>query len=513
MTMHSKSIFRISFIISLLGIAGGGWTLQAKDKAFKSGSLKLTLDSTPIDRSTSNPVSFSTVVRKSAPSVVDVLSTKTVRVQNDMSQFFNDPIFRHFFGGPGEPQGNDGGARPHRQRAQSLGSGIIVSSDGYIITNFHVVDGADEVKVSFGEPIKEYTATVVGKDGDTDVAVLKIDAKGLPTAALGDSDQLQVGDTVLAIGDPFGVGPTVTHGIVSALGRNTNQNIEQFEDFIQTDAPINPGNSGGALLDSQGRVIGINTAILSHSGGSNGVGFAIPINLVKSVAEQLVSSGKVQRGFIGVTLEELTPDLAAQFGTDAGALVTDVEPGRPAEKAGIKSGDIITKLNGQPIENRNELQIKVSTMAPGTTVRLGYIRNGKEMEVTLKLDTRPPTKALAGDQKAPSSDEGVLNGVAVSDLTPEIREQLQLPATIKGAVVTEVDPDSGSAQAGIAQGDVILELDRQPVSNADEAVKRSAEIKGPKVLVKLWRRGSSRYVVVDESKKGPADAVPEDQAP
>jgi serine protease Do len=511
--MHPKQLLRIAFTVILLGIGGGGWTLQAKEKPFKSGSLKLTLDSTPIDRSASNPVSFSPVVKKSASSVVDVLSTKTVRVQNDMSQFFNDPIFRHFFGGPGEPQGGDGNARPHRQRSQSLGSGIIVSSDGYIITNNHVVEGADEVKVSFGEPVKEYMATVVAKDADTDVAVLKIDAKGLPTAALGDSDQLQVGDTVLAIGDPFGIGPTVTHGIVSALGRNTNQAIEQFEDFIQTDAPINPGNSGGALLDSQGRVIGINTAILSHSGGSNGVGFAIPINLVKSVAEQLVSTGKVERGFIGVTLEELTPDLAAQFGTDAGALVTDVAPGKPAERAGIKSGDIITKLNGQPIENRNQLQIKVSTIPPGTEIRLGYIRNGKETEVKLKLDIRPSTKALAGDLKAPSSDEGVLNGVAVSDLTPEIRDQLQLPASIKGAVVTEVDPDSGSAQAGIAQGDVILELDKQPVGNADEAVKLSAEIKGPKVLVKLWRRGASRYVVVDETKKGASEAAPEDQAP
>jgi serine protease Do len=509
--MQLKPLVRIALFTILLGIVGGGWVLNAKEKTAHTGVLKLTLDSRPIDRSAANRVSFADVVKRSAPSVVDVLSTKTVRVQQDMSQFFNDPIFRHFFGMPGGPQGGDGEARPHRQKAQSLGSGIIVSSDGYILTNNHVVDGADEVKVTFGQPTKEYTATIVGRDPDTDVAVLKIDARGLPSAALGDSDMLEVGDTVLAIGDPFGVGATVTHGIVSALGRNTNQGIEAFEDFIQTDAPINPGNSGGALLDSEGRVIGINTAILSHSGGSNGVGFAIPINLVKSVAEQLVSKGRVERGFIGVTLEELTPDLAAQFGVEAGALVSDVTPGKPGDKAGLKSGDIITKLNGKAVENRNQLQIRVSTMPPGTEVQLEFVRNGKTKEVMVKLDTRPSTKALAGDLKAPSSDEGVLNGVAVSDITPDTREQLQVPADVKGAVVTEVDPDSGSAEAGIAQGDIIMELDHKAVHNADEAVKLSQEIKGPKVLVRFWRHGSSRFAVVDESKKNPSEQNSDEQ--
>jgi len=496
--MHVKFLNFNSFIIIFLGLSfGAAAPLQAKENPAKS--LKLTTDVSPIDRDSFDRVSYAAVVKRAAPSVVDVLSTTMVKTP-DMSQYFNDPLFRHFFGVPEGPQGgapeNDGG-RPHEHRSQNLGSGIIVTSDGYVLTNNHVVEGAEEVKVKFGEPEREFVATVVGRDAETDIAVLKIDATGLPTAILGDSDQLQVGDTVLAIGDPFGIGPAVTHGIVSALARNTNLHIEDLEDFIQTDAPINPGNSGGALVDAQGRVIGINTAILSHSGGSNGVGFAIPINLVKSVAEQLVSTGKVERGFLGVKLEALTPDLAAEFGTATGALVADVNPDTPAEKAGLKSGDIITRLNGKLVENANHLQLAIISLPPGTDVTVGYLRDGKEATVTIKLGVRP-----ASDLQAANKDEGVLNGVAVADITDEVREQLQLPAGLKGAVITEVDPDSGSAQAGLAQGDVILELNRKPVHNADEAVRLSDEIKGPKVLVRIWRKGFSQYVVVDETKKG-----------
>ncbi len=506
--MHLKRLFRISLPIIILGLfSGGGTILRAKEKETKPASLKMTVDTVPIDRDTYDRVSYASVVKRAAPSVVDVLSTKRVRAP-DMSQFFNDPMFHHFFGTPEEPQGKNGG-KPREQRTQNLGSGIIVTPDGYILTNNHVVEGADEVKVKFGEPEREYTATVVGRDADTDVAVLKIDATGLPAATLGDSDQLEVGDTVLAIGDPFELGPTVTHGIVSALGRNTNLQIETFEDFIQTDAPINPGNSGGALLDSEGRVVGINTAILSHSGGSNGVGFAIPINLVRSVAEQLVSTGKVERGFLGVDLQPLTPDLAAQFGTGTGALVNDVVPDGPAAKAGLKSGDIITKLNGKTVENSNHLQLAIISLAPGTKVTLEYLRYGQAATVTVKLDVRQP-RGVAGNTPA-TNDEGVLNGVAVTDITPDIRDQLHLPPEIKGALVSDVDPDSGSAQAGIVQGDVILELDRQPVHNADEAVQLSAKIKGPKVLVRIWRKESSWYVVVDDTKRPPSPApAPED---
>ena len=513
--MKFRLFLRAAAVAALLGLAGGGLALAAKDQD-KAGAdrpaarppLQLQVDGSSIDRSPAEHNSYAPVVKRDSASVVAVYSSKKVQ-SRDMSQLFNDPVFRHFFnvpgqGGEGEGEGENGGGgnggrHPRESIQQSLGSGVIVTSDGYVLTNNHVVEGADDVKVKFGQPEKEYKATIVGRDTEADVAVLKIDATGLPAAVLGDSDLLQVGDTVLAMGDPFGIGLTVTHGIVSALGRNS-LGIEAYEDFIQTDAPINPGNSGGGLFDSSGRLVGLNTAILSHSGGSNGVGFAIPINLVKSRAEQGIPSGKVARGFLGVALQPLTPDLATQFGVTTGALVADVNPDTPAARAGLKAGDIVTRLNGKTVEDYTQLRLSVSEMIPGTEVTLDVMRDGKTQVFHVKLGERP-TKSLAGGGDHPSStgDQGVLNGVTVGDITSEIREQLQLPAGVHGAVVTEVDPDSASAKAGLARGDVILELDRKPVHNADEAVKLSDEIKGPKVLVRLWRGGSSRYVVVDET--------------
>jgi serine protease Do len=518
--MIFRGIHRITLAISSLALwSSGAALLRAKDPAPHS-PLVLQVDSTPVDRSADLRVSFAPIVKRTSLCVVYVYSTKKVR-HPDMSQFFNDPMFRHFFGQPGQGQGqgqgpgqgdggqdNNGGGRDgghggsHFENQTSLGSGVIVSSDGYILTNNHVVDGADDVEVKFGAPEKEYKASVIGRDADADVAVLKIQATGLSPAVLGDSDQLQVGDTVLTIGDPFEIGLTVTHGIVSALGRN-NLAIEGpggFEDFIQTDAPINQGNSGGALIDTLGRVVGINTAILSPSGASAGVGFAIPINLVRSVAQQLINTGHVERGFLGVQLQELTPELAAQFGTASGALVADVQAGTPAEKAGVKSGDIITQLNGNAVIDFRQLRLAIAQLPPGSSVSFAYIRDGKPGTVTVKLGERP-NQNLAADNTAANPDVGVLNGVSVGDLTADLRDQLQVPAKIKGAVITDVDPDSASAHAGLAKGDVILELDRHPVQNADEAVKLSGDIKGPKVLVRLWHQGAIQYLVVDESQK------------
>jgi serine protease Do len=374
-----------------------------------------------------------------------------------------------------------------------------VTTDGYILTNNHVVDGADEVKVAFGEPRKEFAATIVGRDEKADVALLKIDATGLPALTLGDSDQLEVGDTVLATGNPFGIGLTVTHGIVSALGRG-GLGIEDYEDFIQTDAAINPGNSGGALLDSDGRLIGINTAILSRTGGSNGVGFAIPINYVRSLVEQLVAGGRVNRGFLGVTTQVLSAELAKQFEVEHGALVTDVMPDSAAQKAGLQRGDIITRVNDIEITDPRGLALAISRLAPEAEVTLNYVRDGKKATLKAKLG-RQGVQTLAGSgESSPGNDEGVLNGVGVSDLTPEARAQLRAPQDLSGAVVTQVDPGSASARAGLQEGDVILELNRKRVHDAAEAVKLSAEIKGPKTLVLFWRDGTRRYLVVDESK-------------
>jgi serine protease Do len=432
----------------------------------------------------------------------------------DMSQFFNDPMFRRFFGipGPGDDgsngNGNGGGGgggggrgrggRAPDQKQQSLGSGIVISSDGYILTNNHVVDGADEVKVAVGESRKEYKATVVGRDPTADVAVLKIDATGLTAATIGDSEQLEVGDVVLAIGDPFGIGQSVSRGIVSALSRG-NLGIEDIEDFIQTDAAINPGNSGGALIDTDGRVVGLNTAILSRSGGFNGVGFAIPINLVRSIAEQLVATGQVNRAFLGVQTQLMTEELSAMLKVSEGALIAEVKPDTPADKAGLKDGDIITKVDGTEIKDGRHLQLTVSHLAPGTEATIEYVRDGKTATVKAKLTRRPDDQLAAGGQEG-GKDEGVLNGVGVGDITSPVRDELNLPRRIQGVVITSVDADSASARAGLKAGDVITELDRKPIHNAEEAVKMSFDIKGPKVLVRFWRDGQSSYLVVDESK-------------
>ena len=327
------------------------------------------------------------------------------------------------------------------------------------------------------------------------MAVLKIDATGLPAATLGDSDQLQVGDTVLAMGDPFGVGLTVTTAS-SAPWAGRISTSSTFEDFIQTDAPINPGNSGGALVDSEGRVIGINTAILSHSGGSNGVGFAIPINQVRSIAEQLVSHGKVERGYLGVSCRR-SPRIGFPVRRDHGALVSDVSPTRPPTRPGSRAGTH-RQVQRQAGRRRVGVPAEVSELPPGTEVTVEYLRNGKP--------PRPSSRSEAGStsdlalrqrrrkgRRRPQRRRGQRHH-------PEIRQQLGCLTGLTGAVISDIEPDCASTKAGLARGDVILDLDRRPVHNADEAVRLSAEIKGPKVLVRFWRNGSRHYLVVDESE-------------
>jgi len=472
--------------------------------------LRLQVDNRPINREAADRVSYAPIVKKTAASVVFVYSSKKVKGQ-DLSPFLNDPLFRRFFEMPGRRHRGNGdddegggstGRTPDRVE-QGLGSGVVISADGYILTNNHVVEGADEVRVSIGESTKKFDAKVIGRDSLADIAVLKIEPTGaLIPATFGNSDQLQVGDVVLAIGNPFGIGQSVSRGIVSALSRG-QLGIEQLEDFIQTDAAINPGNSGGALIDSLGRVVGINTAILSSSGGFNGVGLAIPINLVRFVAEQIVAKGKVDRGFLGVQTQDLTDEIAAQFSAERGALVSEVTPDSPADKAGLKAGDVITKVNDTDIRDQRHLQLVVTQFAPGTEVSVVYLRDGKPHTTKAKLALRPTkfgTDRGNADENA-GNDEGVLNGVSVGDITPDVREEMEIPARIKGAIVQSVDQNSPSALQGLHEGDVIIELDRRPVHNAEEAVKLSEEIKGPKVMVLIWRAGSTRFIVIDESKK------------
>jgi serine protease Do len=387
-------------------------------------------------------------------------------------------------------------------KQHGLGSGVIVTKDGYLLTNNHVVENADEVKVALGDG-REFTAKVVGKDPKSDIAVLKIDAKDLPAIDLADSDKLEVGDVVLAIGNPFGVGQTVTSGIISATGRGSLG--LDYEDMIQTDAAINPGNSGGALVDAEGRLIGINTAIISRSGGNQGIGFAVPVNLARSVMEGLVKDGRVVRGFLGVNIQDLTPALAEEFDVkeSSGVLVAGVTPKSPAEKAGLRDGDIITEFNGKAVKDSRHLKLQVAQTAPGTSVPVKILRDGKTKSLDVTVKELPGTEHASkknSDDAQNSSD--ALDGVAVADIDSAAKQQFKLPANVNGAVVTQVDPNSAAFEAGLREGDVIQEINRKPVKSAEDAVQLTENAKDKRTLLRVWSKGSSRYVVVDETKAG-----------
>jgi len=462
------------------------------------------VDETPITRELGGHASFAPVVKKVAPGVVKVFtSTKThpASFNEEGAPEMND-LFRRFFGDqfPGARQPRHAPDMPRHQ--QGIGSGVIVTKDGYILTNNHVVDGAEEVKVALQDG-REFTAKVIGRDPKSDVAVIKVEAKDLPAVAMADSDKVEVGDVVLAIGNPFGIGQTVTTGIVSATGRAGTLGLD-YEDFIQTDAAINPGNSGGALVDANGRLIGINTAILSRSGGNQGIGFAIPTKLARDVMDNLVKDGHVTRGYVGVMIQDVSPALAKEFSLKdgKGALVSDVTAKSPAEKAGLKSGDVIIEFNEKKVSDSRHLKLEVARTKPGETVSVKILRDGatKTLDVTVK--ELPGTEQLAKSDKPSAEDEGTLNGVGVSDLDNRARQQFDLPPALKGVVVTQVDPNSASAEAGLKPGDVIQEINRKPVKTAEEAVKLTESATDKTTLLRVWREGGSHFVVVDESKAG-----------
>ncbi len=491
------------WVVCLLALAGG-FAVGAQSNSVTKPAVAVKLDSQPVNRGPLENGSFSSVVKRVAPSVVKITtSTKAKKIAANANQFpgLDNPMFRQFFGG----------RLPEMQQpAQSgLGSGVIISADGYIATNNHVVQGADEVIVSLDDG-RELKAKVVGRDPQTDIAVIKVAATDLPAITFADSSKIEVGDRVLAMGNPFGIGETVTTGIVSAKGRRPGLGLD-YEDFVQTDAAINPGNSGGALVDVEGRLIGINTAILSRNGGFQGVGLAVPSNLVSQVADGLVKNGKVVRGYLGVGAQDLTPMLAESLGleTKRGALVSDVQPDSPAEKAGLKNGDVITALNGQTIEDANRLTFTVGAISPGTKLDLDIVRDGKKETLKLTAAERPGTASRRGRESAEpeelaKNDEGVLNGVAVDDLAPQMRKQLNLPARLQGALITNVETDSAAAKAGLRAGDVILEINKQPVTSAQDAVKLSTSAESKKTLLRLYSRGSTIFVVVDETNANKA---------
>jgi len=445
--------------------------------------------------SVSGPVlSYASVVDRVAPAVVTIRSSKRVRAPQQFP-FFDDPFFRQFFGAP-RSRG------PQTEVEHALGSGVIVRTDGYILTNHHVVDGAEDIKVDLSTK-RTYSAKLVGSDAPSDLAVLKVGGSGMPVLQLGDSDSVRVGDVCLAVGNPLGIGESVTAGIISAKGRSTDQvGTGSFQDFLQTDAPINQGNSGGALVNTRGELIGINSQILSSNGGNIGIGFAIPSNMAKTVMGQLIGKGSVQRAMLGIGIQPVTPDVAQGLGLKEtrGVLVNSVRAGGPAAKAGIKTGDVILQLNGKDTNDANDLRNRVASEAPGTEVTLTILRNGSQQQVRVRLGTL--TAEAAGDQTQqggePSggSESASKLGISVSPVTPDVARQLGLPRGTQGVVIEDVDPSGPAAQADLQQGDVIQEVNRQPVHSVADlrsALQRSGN-RAPVLLIN--RGGRTAYVAV-----------------
>ncbi len=474
-------------LVCAVAICGGAVAARASFEATKV-HLKLADPNEGPARLTMAPAANAAM-----PSVVKISASKIVKAQAGMQDGMEmDPMLRQFFGG----NFNFQQPQPRSHREGGLGSGVIVSPDGYILTNNHVVDGATDVRVTLPDR-REFKARVIGTDPKTDVAVIKIDANDLHAITIGNSAKLQIGDEVLAIGNPYGVGQTVTMGIVSATGR-AGLGIEDYEDFIQTDASINPGNSGGALVNDRGELVGINTAILAPgSGGNQGIGFAVPVNLARNVMDQITTHGSVQRSYLGVTIQEVTPALAKAMNLSSpeGALVGDVQAGSPGEKAGIKVGDVITEINGQKIVESNQLRMNVSMMEPGQSARLKVFRDGRFLDLTATVGALPGPHVEKASTKGGGNLEKAMQGVSVESLTPEDARELNLPETTKGVVVTDVDPASPAAEAGLHKGDVIQQVNHKPVRNADEFAAAVHQSSGESLLL-IERDGSNLFIAV-----------------
>jgi Do/DeqQ family serine protease len=418
--------------------------------------------------------SLAPMLEKAVPAVVNVFSRSKVPVQQN--PLMADPFFRRFFNVPDQPQ---------EQIAQSLGSGVVVDAQkGYILTNNHVVAHAFEISVNLSDG-RTVPAKLIGTDPETDIAVLQVKADKLTALPMADSDKLRVGDFVVAVGNPFGLGQTVTSGIVSALGRS-GLGIEGYEDFIQTDASINPGNSGGALVNLRGELLGINTAILSQSGGNVGIGFAIPVNMAKEVMTQLIEHGEVRRGQLGAQAQDLTPELAAAFGLKAtkGAVITQVAKGSPAAKAGLKAGDIITEVNGRPVHNSADVHNVVGLVRIGQKVEMQIERNGKPHKVVAVVE-EPRVTTLDGSKINPR-----LAGAALGDIV----EGMPIYGKIEGVAVLEVEPGSAAYQAGLRRGDIILQANRQPVTSLKEM--QAAVGKDGAVLLNIQRHDGALFILI-----------------
>jgi serine protease Do len=431
--------------------------------------------------------SYAGTIEETAPAVVTVRATR--HVSNASAQLPDHPLLREFFGDRfGQRQ------QPER-REGGVGSGVIVRPDGYVLTNHHVIGRADQVSVELIDG-RTFTADVVGSDQATDLAVLKIEGTDLKTLPLGDSDAVRVGDVVLALGNPMGLGQTVTMGIVSAKGRSTGLGQGSFEDFIQTDAPINRGNSGGALVNTRGELIGINSQILSPSGGNIGIGFAIPANMASNVMTQLIDHGTVRRGMLGVTIQPVTSDIARSLGLDqvAGALVSSVQPGSPAEKGGVRRGDVVTAIDGQPVRDSNVLRNQIAQTQPGSEVALTVVRDGRERQVTVKL-AELETADAAPEGRRNGTDDATGYGMSVEPLTAERARQLGVDVST-GVVVTGVEPAGRAATAGLRVGDVIEEVDGTAVGSLN-ALRNALRQAGDRpALLLVHREGAAIFLTL-----------------
>jgi serine protease Do len=456
------------------------------------GTASEPIDEGSVSSLTSLDKAMEEVASRVTPAVVNISVTAKKQAEEQASDDQGqDGGFGQFFGGRG-------GQQQQPQLVHGVGSGVIVSPDGYIVTNNHVVDGATQIKVTMHDR-RVLTGKLVGVDKLNDLAVVKVDAKGLPAIAWGDSTKLQAGQTVLAFGSPFGYFQfSVTRGIVSAVNRPNpySDDARKPGAFIQTDAAINPGNSGGALVNAHGELVGINTFIISNSGSFAGAGFAIPSQIVRSSAEQLMKNGKVEHGYLGISMNDVTPENAHFFNLEdaSGAVVAQVSPDSPASKAGLKQGDVITKLNGEKLANGSALQVAVSEMTPGTKAELGVVRDGKSMTLNLTVGQFNSNKEVASND-APEQKGKI--GVGVSDLTSDVRQQIDAPDSLKGAVIQQVRPGSPAEEAGLRPGDVVLEVNRHATPSAEafaNAVHQNTD--GKDLLLLVWSKGNASYRTV-----------------
>ncbi len=439
------------------------------------------------------PDSYADIVAEVSPSVVTIRSERVVR-EAAANPFSNDPFFQQFFG----QQGRNPTPRPQPREEGALGSGVIVSPDGYILTNAHVVEGASKIRVELTDR-RSFVAKLVGADKPSDLAVLKIEANGLHALPLGDARQVRVGDVVLAIGNPLGVGQTVTMGIISAKGRATDGGDGSFEDFLQTDAPINQGNSGGALVNTRGQLVGINSQILSPSGGSIGIGFAIPSNMAQNVMEQLIKTGTVRRARIGVTVQPVNSELAESLGLRdvRGAIVSTVDADSPAQKAGIERGDVITAFDGQPVSDSNDLRNRVASSTPGSRATVTIVRNGREETKTVTLGELSSARLASYSGNVGSSGDRF--GMTVEPVTPDLANQMGLKAK-RGLVVEEVAPTSSASDAGLQSGDVIVEVNHRPVNTLEQFRDAAGASSGRPALLLVNRQGTDLFIALSPKR-------------